>query len=76
QIDASSIIMVGCDYTSEAQDAIRNGSQSGSVLFPLGGHKSVETAIKIFAGEKVPHHIINPVKLVTKENVEEVAPIF
>ncbi|NOR51382.1 MAG: substrate-binding domain-containing protein [Gammaproteobacteria bacterium] len=76
KIDPSSIIMVGCDYTSEAQAAIRNGSQSGSVLFPLGGDKSVETALKIFAGEKVPHHIINPVKLVTDNNVEEVKPIF
>jgi len=75
-IDPKSIIMIGCDYTSEAQEAIRNGSQTGSVLFPLGGTKSVEIARKIFAKESIPKHIFNPVKLVTKENVEQVKPIF
>lgn len=76
KIDPRSIVMVGCDYTSEAQDAIRKGTQSGSVLFPLGGRKSVEIALKIFARESVPKHIYIPVKLVTKENVEQVPPIF
>ncbi|DAB38097.1 MAG: LacI family transcriptional regulator [Sulfuricurvum sp. GWF2_44_89] len=75
-IDPSSIITVGCDYTSEARDAIRNGTQSGSVLFPLGGKKTVETALKIFKGESVPKHIVIPVKLITKENVEKEMPIF
>lgn len=75
-IDPSSIVMVGCDYTSEARQAIRENAQSGSVLFPLGGQKSVEIALDIFAGKKVPKHIFNPVKLVTKENVETVPPIF
>jgi len=75
-IDARGIVMVGCDYTSEAQEAIRNGTQTGSVLFPLGGKKSVEIVLKIFAKEKVPKHIFIPVKLVTKENVEQVPPIF
>lgn len=76
EIDPSSIIMVGCDYTSEAQVSIRNGTQSASVLFPLGGTKSVEIARKILNGESVLKHIYNPVKLVTKENVEDVPPIF
>ncbi|MBA4380931.1 MAG: LacI family transcriptional regulator [Sideroxydans sp.] len=76
KIDPRSIIMVGCDFTSEAQEAIRNGTQSGSVLFPLGGTKSVEIALELFAKKSVPKHIYNPVKLVTKENVEQVKPIF
>ncbi|HCI14670.1 MAG: LacI family transcriptional regulator [Gallionellales bacterium GWA2_60_142] len=75
-IDPRSIVMVGCDYTSEAQQAIRAGSQSGSVLFPLGGKKAVEIALKIFAKESVPKHIFIPVKLITQENVEHVPPIF
>lgn len=76
KIDPASIIMVGCDYTSEAREAIRKGTQSGSILFPLGGKQSVEIALKIFANESVPKHIFIPVKLVTQENVEEVGPIF
>ena len=75
-IDPASIVMIGCDYTSEARDAIRNGSQTGSVLFPLGGRQSVATALKVFARESVPRHIVIPVRLVTKENVEKVSPIF
>ncbi len=75
-IDPSTLITIGCDYTSEARDAIRTGKQTGSVLFPLGGEKSAQIAIKILKGEKVPKHIVIPVKLVTKENVESVRPIF
>lgn len=74
--DPSSIIMVGCDYTSEAQKAIEEGKQTGSILFPLGGKKSVEIALKIFDGKKVPKHIFIPVKLVTKKNVKTTEPIF
>lgn len=76
-IDPASIIMVGCDYVSEAQDAIRTGRQTGSVLFPLGGKESVETAVKVLNGESVPHHIVIPSDiLVTQENVDHVQPIF
>ena len=75
-IDPASMVMVGVDYISEAQQAIRNGSQAASILFPLGGTATIKNALKIFNGETVPKHIYNPVKLVTKKNVEEVAPIF
>lgn len=75
-MDPTKIIMVGCDYTAEAQEAIRKGTQTGSVLFPLGGHAAVEVALKILKGERVPKHISIPVKLVTQENVNDVPPIF
>ena len=75
-INPSTIITVGCDYTSEAREAILNGKQTGSILFPLGGKKSVETAVKIFKGENVPKHIVIPVKLITKTNVNHEKPIF
>lgn len=75
-IDPSTLITVGCDYTSEAQKAILEGTQSGSVRFPLGGTESVETALKLFAGESVPKHIVIPVELVTEENARKISPIF
>jgi len=75
-IDPKSIIMVGCDYVSEARDAIRKGTQTASVLFPLGGKMTVEVALKVLAKETVPKHILIPVKLITKETVEDEAPIF
>lgn len=75
-IDPASLITVGCDYTSEARDAIRAGTQSASVLFPLGGRQTVEVALRIFRGETAPKHITIPVRLVTRANVETVEPVF
>ncbi|MBU0720520.1 substrate-binding domain-containing protein [bacterium] len=75
-LDYSSMITVGCDYTSEAREAIRQMKQTASVKFPLGGKQSVDLAIKILANEEVPKHIYIPVELVTKENLEDVEPIF
>lgn len=76
KMDLTSIITIGCDYTSEAQNAIKNGIQTGSILFPLGGTMAAQVVLKLFAKEAVLKHILIPVKLVTKENVEEVNPIF
>lgn len=76
KIDPRSVISIGCDYTSEARDAIRTGTQTGSVLFPLGGSQAVDIARKLLAKEPVPKHVVIPVKLVTRENVEAVSPIF
>jgi ribose transport system substrate-binding protein len=67
---------VGCDYTTEARDAIRAGTQTASVLFPLGGTKAVEVAKKLLAKGDVPRHIMIPVELVTRDNVNRVKPIF
>ncbi len=75
-MDSSKVIMVGCDYTSEARDAIEKGTQTASILFPLGGVKSIETALKILKNEKVEKHIVIPVELVTKDNVKSVKPVF
>ncbi len=76
KVDPKSVISVGCDYTSEARDAIRAGTQTGSVLFPLGGKKAVEVAQKLLAKQAVPRHVVIPVKLVTRENVDQVQPVF
>lgn len=75
-IDPSSVITIGCDYTSEAQEAIKNGSQTASILFPLGTKQTIENILKILKGKKVPKHIVIPVELVTKENVDITDPVF
>jgi len=76
KINPSSIVTVGVDYTSEARDAIRQRTQSASILFPLGGRQSVAVAQDLLKGRKVPRHISIPVHWVTSENVEQVPPIF
>ncbi|HEO98686.1 MAG: substrate-binding domain-containing protein [Campylobacterales bacterium] len=75
-IDPASMIMVGCDYTAEAKEAIMQGKQSASILFPLGGKEAAEAVLSLLKGEPVPKHIQIPVKLVTSENVNEISPIF
>ncbi len=75
-IDSSKVVMIGCDYITEAKNAIIEGTQTASILFPLGGIESIQTAIKIINKEKVEKHINIPTKLVTKENVQIVKPVF
>jgi ribose transport system substrate-binding protein len=75
-LDPHALITVGCDYTREAHDAIRDGKQTGSVLFPLGGTKAVEIAKKLLAKEAVPQRVEIAVKLVTRDNLNQVQPIF
>lgn len=76
KIDPGSILMVGVDYTSEAQQAIRSGTQTGSILFPLAGTSSAEIAVSILKGKKVPKKISLPVKMITRQNVNQAKPIF
>lgn len=75
-LDVSKLITVGCDYTSEAKEAIKNGTQTASILFPLGGKESIDVALEIISKKEVQKHIVIPVKLVTKENVEIEKPVF
>ncbi len=76
KIDPTSIITVGVDFISEAQQAIRNGSQLATITYPLGGKKAVEVALKILNGKPVPKQVSIHSKLITKENVNKVNPIF
>ena len=76
KVDPRSIVTVGCDYTSEARDAILAGTQTGSVLFPLGGTRAVEIAQKLLAKTAVPRHVVIPVELITRDNVNRIKPIF
>ncbi len=75
-IAPGSLITIGCDYTSEAREAIRSGRQTGSVKFPLGGRETVAAALRILRGETLERHIVIPVELVTRERVEQVEPVF
>ncbi len=74
--DPKDIVTVGCDYTTEAKNAIISQEQSASVLFPLGGDKAVEIALDILNGKSVPKHLYIPIKLVTQKNVQKIKPIF
>jgi len=76
KINPKSIYMVGVDFISEAQQAIRNGSQLATVTYPLGGKKAVELALKILKGKPVPKQVSISSELVTRANVNKLTPIF
>ncbi len=76
KIKPTSVAMVGVDFISEAQHAIRNDRQLATVTYPLGGIKAVEVALQIFNGIPVPKQVLISSELVTKKNVNKVIPIF
>lgn len=75
-INPASIVSVGIDYIKPAQKAIREGKQNSSFLYSLCAKESAETAIKILSGQKIPKEINIDTIQVTKENVNNVKPIF
>lgn len=76
-LNPGKIISVGCDYTSEAREAILKGEQTASVLFPLGGKATADAVLRLKAGKALPAHIRIPVDtLVTQDNAETVQPVF
>ncbi|MEW8087834.1 MAG: substrate-binding domain-containing protein [Candidatus Thiodiazotropha endolucinida] len=75
-IDPRHIPIVGIDYISEAQQAIREGEQLLSYTYPTGGEEGARAAVKILSGEVVPKEILLNSIPVTRENVETVEPVF
>lgn len=75
-IDPGRFPTIGIDYISEARDAIIAGQQDASFTYPTFGKAGAEIAIKILKGESVPKSIIVESIAVTRDNVQEVDPIF
>jgi len=50
---------------------VADGKLSATFVYPTGGKEAVEIAEKIFKGEPVPHKIVLPTAMVTKENVAQ-----
>jgi ribose transport system substrate-binding protein len=67
------IAVVGFDALSEARDAIRQGSMVATVAQSPAqmGALAVENAVKLLKGEQVNPEFVVPIKLVTKDNLEE-----
>lgn len=75
-IDPASIPIVGIDYISEAREAIRAGTQAASFTYPTFGREGAEAAVRLLKGETLPKEVVVPSVLVTRDNVDEVEPIF
>lgn len=75
-IAAKEVVIVGIDYISKGRQAIRAGEQDGSFVYPTCAREGVRYAMKILQGEKVPKDVIVSSLLVTRENVDEIEPVF
>ncbi|MCK4704793.1 MAG: substrate-binding domain-containing protein, partial [Gammaproteobacteria bacterium] len=75
-IDLQKISIIGIDYISEAQAAIRAGEQDASFTYPTGGKGGAHYVLKILNGEKVPKRVVIDSEMVTIENVEQIKPVF
>jgi ribose transport system substrate-binding protein len=75
-INPADILTVGIDYIQEAREAIRNGEQSASFTYPTCANEAVDTILDIVNGRPVPKTIHVPSQQVTRDNVEQVEPIF
>jgi len=75
-IEPSMMLMVGVDYITEAQEAIRSGKQDSTFLYPLCGKEAIDAVRSLLKGRSVPREIIIPTEHITKERIDAVRPIF
>jgi ribose transport system substrate-binding protein len=67
------ILIVGTDGIPAALDGIKNDKISATVT-PLPfyqGYWSVEAAVRLLAGQKVPDWVVAPAQLITKDNIDQ-----
>ncbi len=75
-ISAKKKLIVGIDYISEAREAIRAGKQAATFLYPTCAKETANIVLKILQGKAVPKKIRVKSKMITKENVNKIAPVF
>ncbi len=75
-IDPSSLPIVGIDYIDESRAAIRRGDLAVSFTYPTGGREGAMAAMEILQGKPVAKEILLDSVRVTRDNVEQVEPIF
>jgi ribose transport system substrate-binding protein len=67
------IAVVGFDASTEARDAIRQGTMDATVAQSpaLMGSLAVENAYHLIKGEQIKEEFVVPIKLITKENAND-----
>ena len=75
-INPKSLPIVGIDYISEAREAIRSGEQDATFIYPTSGPEATLYILKVLKGENTPKYVGIPSQIITRENVEQIAPIF
>ena len=75
-IDPATLLMVGVDYIGEARDAIRNGEQDSTFLYPLSGKEAAMAAVEVLEGKELPKEMILETMHITNGNIDAIEPIF
>jgi ribose transport system substrate-binding protein len=75
-IAPGSLLIVGIDYIAEAREAIRRGEQAASFIYPVCAQEGAAIALRILRGEPVPKRVVVDSVMVTRDNVDQVDPIF
>jgi ABC-type sugar transport system substrate-binding protein len=75
-MDPKKTVMVGIDYISEAQEAIRKKEQTATFIYPAGSKEGIDAIVKMIQGQAVPKDIILDTTMITYENIDELEPIF
>ncbi|MGM0516714.1 MAG: substrate-binding domain-containing protein [Pseudomonadota bacterium] len=75
-VEIDPLYIVGIDYIGEAREAIRAGRQDLSFTYPTGGERGAELAVELLSGRVVPREVLLESRAVTRENVDQVEPIF
>jgi len=70
------LFIVGIDYIREARAAIRDGRQDLSFTYPTGGRLGAELAVDLLSGRSIPREVLLESRAVTRENVDQIEPIF
>jgi ribose transport system substrate-binding protein len=75
-ISAKDKLIVGIDYINEARDAIKKGQQAASFIYPICAKETADVVLKILKGKKVAKRVSVESKMITKDNVDKISPIF
>lgn len=73
---AQTIPMVGIDYIKPAREAILNGVQSASFVYPTCAKEGIETIVKIINSQKIQKDRILDTLMVDKRNASRIDPLF
>jgi ribose transport system substrate-binding protein len=69
--DRGDILFVGIDgLPQEGVPYVKQGILAATFRYPTGGAEAIDTALKIFTGEKVPKQIVLGTRLFDKSNVD------
>lgn len=76
RLNKPNVPSISIDYIKQTQQAIKDGIQLASFLYPTSGKEGVQLIVDIINKKTVPKNTTLGTVMITKENVDKVKPIF